>query len=120
MANQVAPATVRDHRSSLERFLAFCGSKRLDTLTVAICERYFAGRLKSVRPATANKDRRTLQAIFQRAVTRGYLSENPWTKVKPVREPEKTLRVLTQEEVETLLDAMDGLDFEEREKKRGR
>ena len=94
---------MKDHEASLRRFLAFCGNKRLDTITVATCERYFAERLGKVRPATANKDRRTLQAVFQRGLARGYLRENPWAKVKPVREPEKAIRVLTEDEVGKLL-----------------
>jgi len=68
-------------------------------------ERYFAERLREVSAATANKELRTLKAAFSRALRRGYLERNPASDVKQVREPEKTVRVLTAEEIGQLMSA---------------
>ena len=109
--NQVVPATHEDYGQCFERFGAFCGKKWLEKITVADCERFFAHRLANVKPATANKDVRTLHAAFRRAVKRSYLRSNPWDGVSVVREPEKELRVLTQDEVAKLLSACHNLKW---------
>lgn len=92
-------------KGSLNSFLTFCGDKLLERVTLADCERYLSERLGQVRPATASRDLTTLLAAFQVGVKRGDLAKNPFSGVKPVREPEKTLRVLTTSEVGRLLDA---------------
>lgn len=74
-------------------------------------ERRFTKRLGQVRPATANQDLRTLHAAFQAGVRRGCLAKNPFSGLKPVREPEKTLRVLSNEEVGRLLAACHNLTW---------
>lgn len=55
--------------------------------------------------ATANKDLRHLKASLNRAVRRGYAAENPARWVKPVREPERQLRILSTTEIGDLLRA---------------
>lgn len=107
IANQVRPATVREHREVLQRLQAFCGNLRVSRLTPRLAERYFAMRLASVRPATANKDLRTLRAILRRAMRRGALASDPFAGVRPVREPEPAVRVLSADEVARLLAACD-------------
>jgi integrase len=109
MEGQVTCRTLEDQRATLNRFTAHCGDRQLSAITPRSAEGFFAERLKVVSPATANKDMRTLKAIFQRAVKRGYLRESPFRGVKPVREPERDIRVLTTEEVERLLAACPNL-----------
>ena len=59
----------------------------------------------NVAPATANKNLRTLRAILQKAVKRGYLRKNPAADVRPVREPDRKKRVLSAEELDRVLAA---------------
>lgn len=102
---RLAAGSVREYERCFKSFLAFVGDRHLDKIGVADCERYFTSRLKEVRPATVNKERRHLHASFKRAVRLKYLKENPWAFVDRVREPEKVLRVLSHDEVDRLLAA---------------
>ena len=111
MPGQVTERTLVDQEATLRRFQAYCGDLPLGKIAPGTAEGFFAARLKTVSPATANKDVRTLKAIFQRAVNRGYLKENPFRNVKPAREPEREIRVLSVEEVERLLDATPNLKW---------
>ena len=68
-------------------------------------EHFLTRRLEEVAPATANKNLRTVKSAFNRAVDRGQLEENPASQIKQVREPEREIRVLSEGEVQRLLDA---------------
>ena len=74
-------------------------------INTVMVERFYSARLEAVAKATANKELRTVKAACTRAVRRGYLRENPGRYVKPVRVPEKSLRVLAPAEVGDLLAA---------------
>jgi len=62
-------------------------------------------------PATVNKDLRTLKAILNHAVKRGYMRDNPVMEVRFLREPEKVFRVLSRDEINRLLLACPGLTW---------
>ncbi len=109
---QVTQATRKDQRETLQNFLGYCGDRPLNRLTERMAEGYFAKRLREVATATANKNLRTLRAIFNRAVKRGYRRRNPFDNIKAVREPERELRVLTSEEVGKLLGACPNLSWQ--------
>ncbi len=102
---RLAEGSYVEYKACFERFKAFLGDRQLDRVTVADCDRFFSMRLGKVRPATANKDRRSLYTAFKRAVRSKYLRENPWASVDAVREPEKVLRVLSHDEVSKVLAA---------------
>jgi len=85
--------------------VAQCGDRELDNVTARLAEGFYAARLQAVSPASANRDLRTLKSVFQRAVERGYLRENPFGRLRPVREAEQEIRVLSTDEIERLLGA---------------
>lgn len=105
LAKQRSERTVEDYKETLARFAAFAGDIPLPRMTHHLAEKFFAHRLKTVCPATANKDVRSLKAIFNRAVKRGYLVKNPFAGIELAVVPEKDLRVLTPDEVEAIFDA---------------
>lgn len=94
--------------------LPFFGSRRLDAITQSDCIAYMHHRraavsalphAKTPRPVaegTVTRESTFLQAVFQRAIDDGILTENPWRRVKraphAVRE-----RVLLEEEQTRLL-----------------
>lgn len=88
---------------ALRDFRRVCEPRYMADIKPAAVEAFLAQRLQEVRPATANKDLRTLKASFGRAVKRRYLRESPFRDVKQVREPEKTIRVLTADELAKLM-----------------
>lgn len=108
MKEQLAPATVKDQRETLENVTSFLGDVWLEQLTPKDAELYFAWRLGTVSPATANKSLRTLKGILNHAVRRNYLAVNPFKAIKPVREAQQDHRVLTEEEIHRLLKACPG------------
>lgn len=105
MEGQLASSTVKDQRETLEGFLEYVSDVQLDEIKPKIAEKYFARRLRKVRAATANKNLRTLRAIFNLAIRRGYLESNPISAIRPVREPKRALRILREEEIAKLLHA---------------
>jgi len=109
MQGQMAPASLKELELVLRQFGKVCRDIRLTNISSRLVEQFFAQRLKSAKPATANKSLRTLKAAFNRAVRRGYLERNPIVGLKPVREPEREVRVLTAEEIGKLLEACPSL-----------
>ena len=105
MEGRLAPGTLEQVRISLDHFERICEPGPVSDIDVPTVERFHSARLSEVSEATANKDLRHLQASLTRAVRRGYLAENPAKAVRPVREAEKAIRVLSPEEVGELLDA---------------
>jgi len=109
---QVRPASLASHRAALDRLAEHCGDVRLSALTPARIERFVAWRLEhGRRPATVNKEVRTLRAAFGRAVSRGYLRANPCAGVRPLRELRAELRALTTAEVSRLFVACGDAQF---------
>jgi integrase len=76
--------------------------KRLTDVDRKGVEKFMAMRAKEVRPATVNKQLRTLRAIFRKATKRGYLKDSPFDHVEKLREPEKHIRILHLEEIPKL------------------
>jgi len=118
---QVQPATVKEHREALNRLVAFFGERReLGSISAIDAKRYFRERRQAVRPcdigkeeeeqrrirpATVNKELRTVRAIFNAAVSDGYLRANPFDGIKRLREADRDVRVLEAGEVEALVSA---------------
>ena len=82
-----------------------CPETWLDQITPADAEGFITAQLDEVAVATANKHLRTIKAIFNWAIRRDYLRDNPFARLTPEREPQKVMRVLTHEEVMALLEA---------------
>jgi integrase len=102
---RLAAKSVVEAERALRYFSEICGPRNMTDINTVMVERFYSARLEAVAKATANKELRTVKAAFTRAVRRGYLRENPGRYVKPVRVPEKSLRVLSIDEVGDLLEA---------------
>ena len=104
MRGRLAPSTLVGLERTLRLFESVCGKKmKLAHITPKLVETFFARRLEEVRPATANKEVRTLQAAFNRAIRRGEMDRNPAATITPVRVPEKEHRVLSPDEFAKLM-----------------
>ena len=106
---RVSPGTLASQLQSLERLRESAAPMRLSDIDWRAVEEFVAARSRTVRPATVNKDVRTLKAIFGKAVERGYLSENPFAGVPILREPERPIRILSLDEIEKVLAAAPSL-----------
>lgn len=103
---EVKPATYAQERMVLEKLLAFAGDVDLSRIGRTTIERFRAHRKEGKAEAsTINKECRTLAAIFNRAMGRKYITENPVVGLAPLRQPEKEKRIVSEEEVSRLLSA---------------
>jgi len=75
----------------------------LAAATPLLAAEFVAARVATVSRATANKDVRTLAAIFAAAVERESVEKNPFASMKRLREPEREKRTLSAAEVNALL-----------------
>jgi integrase len=68
-------------------------------------EDYKQKRASEVKPATVNKEYSTLRHMLKCAVDWGYITHNPATGVKELKEPPGRIRYLTPDEFQRLLSA---------------
>ena len=71
-------------------------------------EKYLAQRLKKVKAISVRGDLKTLKAFFNKAISWGYMKDNPCNKVSPPKVEENPPRFLSQEEIDNLLKAAEG------------
>jgi integrase len=109
---RLAAKSVVEAARALRHFGEICGPRAIADIDLAMVERFYSARLDRVARATANKELRTVKAAFNRAVRRNYLRENPAQYVKPVRVPEKALRVLSPDDVSRLLNACPSITWQ--------
>ncbi len=102
---RLSERTVPEHETTLRQFRETCGPRLLADVSVRMVEEFLSARRKHVRDATVNRNLRTLKAVFNLAIKRGYLESNPFAQVKQVKEPQREIRVLSTEDIERLLEA---------------
>jgi integrase len=105
MKDRLSPSSISSLRLALEDFDRVSHPQMLGDVAHSMVENYFADRLKRNATATANCSLRTLKASFSRAVGRGYLEANPAARVRQVKEPQRTIRLLTTDEIGKLFSA---------------
>jgi len=105
--------TVRRDKLALRNFLDLIGDKILRTVSVRDVEKFLLFCLEQGRKRSGvNVDYRHLKAAFNKAKEWGYIKENPFTRVKPLREEKTPPRFLSEEEVRKVLEALkDDEDF---------
>lgn len=107
-------AATRHTPNSRERtafsFLALSRFMRADTIPDAgDAERFMQTRAKDASAGTANVDLRTLRAAFNVAVSCGWIADNPFGKVKPIRTPKTERATLDAGGLRAVLDMARGL-----------
>ena len=104
-ANKSITSFHRD-RVAIDKWLTpFFGEQYLFQMCLVEAEGYKQQRLQAVNPATVNKELNCLKAMLNKAVTWGYLRENPLKGLKGLKEPPGRLRYLAPEETARLLAA---------------
>ena len=99
----LAVNTVNGYGARWRRFIRFAGDVNPVTVTPEIIERFRASRARKVGRATVIGDLRHLSPIFTFAVERGWLAENPLSRVKKGTAPKPIIEVPTDAEVEKAL-----------------
>lgn len=78
--------------------LSFFGEKRLNRIDSLMISEYQTFRLKSVKPASVNRELSVLKKCFSQAVIWGMLDKNPCTGIKMLKESPRTRYLSPQEE----------------------
>jgi integrase len=84
---------------------AFLKKKRIDEVTAWDVERFKAARVENVTKSTVNRDLAVLKRLFSLAVDWGLLDKNPLKKIALYRIEETLMRVVTEEEERSLIEA---------------
>ena len=82
----------------------YFSGKCLHEITTKDIEYYRAERIKEVSKATVNRILNCLSSLFSRGIEWGKCTENPMSKVKLFKVPNKRLRFLEREEIGKLLE----------------
>lgn len=92
----------------LGRMVERWGKLRLRDLTPRHFEEYRSVRLRTVKPATANREIAIVKRVFNIAIDWGLTEVNPVRRVKMLQERNERRRFLTEEEIRRLLDSAAG------------
>ena len=99
----------KEHRTAnkaervLKQFLEFVGDRRAADLGVFQVEKWKLARVKEVGPSTVNRELNIIMGLFRRAVAWKLLTTSPATAVKKYRIDDTRVRVLTADEIKTVL-----------------
>jgi integrase/recombinase XerD len=91
------------YRYSLTKLREMSGNKPMHFYRTSDFENYKQLRLESIKPASVNIELRTLKAIFNIALSYGYIETNPLKAVKQIKLPEKINRAFTREQLKLIL-----------------
>jgi integrase len=102
---QIGPSTHTEYRSAMEDLIRVVGDMDLRSITLSHGELYRQTILdEGNRPATVAKKIREIRLLFQTAVSRKLLEENPLQGLKVPRVPKTgTIRTYSQDECDRLL-----------------
>lgn len=85
--------------------LKFFGNRDISDITGYDVEKFKAYRVKKVSSTTVNKEVACLRRMYNLAIQWGKATENPTKGVKKFREPKKSFRWWTEDEIKKFLDA---------------
>jgi integrase len=100
---KTANRTAYKDESVLDRFLEVVGDRQLLEITPFHFDRWKTERSKEVSRSTVNREMNILRGCFRMAVDWSHLAENPTKPVKDFRVDDQRIRVLTDDELRTVL-----------------
>jgi integrase len=111
--DQIRESTRREYESAMKDFIGVVGNIDFQMVSLKDAEYYRQGCLdKGNSPATVAKKLTEIKGIFQTALKRGQLDENPLRYVKKPKCPESKINIYSDRECERLLRAAQ--DFTEK------
>ena len=121
LAANKSPRTVQGYTESVRLFGDFLAERgmpqRVAHITREHIESFIVDLLERFKPSTAATRYRNLRVLFGWLVDEGEVKESPMAKMTPPTIPEEPPDVLTAEELQRLLKACDGRDFDARRDK---
>jgi integrase len=95
---QPHPRTYERYRESTKPLLASMEKLRLETVSMALVEKFKVSRSSEVMPATVNRDLAALRLILTLAIRKEYTAKNPVQEVQFLDEGPGRMRVVSHEE----------------------
>lgn len=107
-------SSYRDTKSSVELFSTFFSSNSLADINIRLIEKFISWRLKQpnrsnhnkltcISARTLNKELVYLKQCFTKAIEWSFISDNPFQKIKKLKETTRKIRFFSSEEVNRLL-----------------
>ncbi len=99
----LAPKTLENAKRVIDRFSDLHGDMMLRQLKSSQAEEFKESRCQKVSITTVNIDLRTLKSAMELAIDWGYLKENPFRRVRQIRQERKLPVYMTKEEFSQLI-----------------
>jgi len=104
--DQIRESTQNGYRATMQEFISEIGDKDYQAVTIDDAERYRQACFdRSNTPPTVTKKLKQLKAIFQTAVKRRQLDENPLRFITMPKCPKSEIRVYSEAECERIVKA---------------
>ncbi len=104
--DQIRESTRKSYESSMEDFIKVVGNIDYQKVTLEHGERYRQNRLdKGNSPATVTKKLRELKGLFNLAVKRKQLDENPLQDIAMPKSPKKKIHIYAEDQCRRMLKA---------------
>ena len=100
-----SPRTYRVEKQVLRDFVELVAVKHLHQVTADQIESYKVRRSKEVKESTVNRSLAMIKAFFNRALQFGYIDRSPAQYAKRLKEKQRRIEHLSDEEVKKLLKA---------------
>ena len=117
-AENKSPATITSYTYATTQFVAFLRENGMptdvDAITREHIEAFLVDVLERRSPATAEARYRGLRQFFAWCEAEGEITASPMARMKPPQVPEQPVDVPTVEDLQKLLAACEGNDFEAR------
>ncbi len=103
---QIEPSTAASAAYRMKDFMAANGNIYADTVTFQHCERFQQYCIdRGLSPASVNTHIKMVKRIFSLSVKRGQLEKNPFNGISLMKVPQKTVRLITENEFGRLMTA---------------
>lgn len=95
---------ISNFHNNLKSFFEANGINKIANVTFDVIEQYLITRTKidNVKPKTANMELGYIRAMFEYAISLGYVKINPSVKIKRFKETKKPPRFFTEDELEAI------------------
>ena len=117
-AENKAPSTITTYRKACDQLAAFLDARGMPGLTGLRREHIEAFLVdlqeRGARPATVAQRYRSLQQLFRWLVDEGEIHESPMARMKVPAVPSEPPAIFAKDDLDKLLDACKGQDFEAR------
>ncbi|GIU69741.1 MAG: tyrosine recombinase XerC [Candidatus Woesearchaeota archaeon] len=101
-----SPNTYRSYKKALEIFGEYCNANNKDVNNFSLKDAYHFQSVLSdtLSHSSVNSYCRYLSSCFQFLLENNFVSENPFSQIKPLKEAKKIFKVLSEEEIEKILE----------------